>query len=309
MLTIATEKKSSDIYFLCEGQKYRIAMRTSHGLTEYDNVNINNANQIINCLKYAAKMVVSEKRRPQMGRIMWQKYPIRLSTVGDVEGNESLVMRVIYDSESDDIHFLNGCEYSNVRSLCDRRGMIVFAGPTGSGKTTTIYKLASELSKEQVIMTIEDPVELNNQSFLQLQINEAAGLNYSELIKVGLRHRPDVFIVGEIRDNQTANAAIQAALSGHLVLTTVHAQSPAGVIQRLQNLGIEQQFIDQALTGVAYQRILETVDGAKQGLLISHSAKELKHLSYDWHEWQMYLKQGVANGEITDVEAERYEFG
>ncbi|GAY73161.1 GspE family protein [Lentilactobacillus kosonis] len=174
--------------------------------------------------------------------------------------------------------------------------MVVFAGPTGSGKTSTIYKLASELSEDQIIMTIEDPIEISSESFLQLQINEAAGLNYAELIKVGLRHRPDAFIIGEIRDSKTANAAIQAALSGHLVLTTIHAQSPSGVIKRLKNLGIDNEYIDQALTGVAYQRLVTTKNDDQQALLVSHPASELNQGEYDWSRWQLYLKGGVDDG-------------
>jgi len=309
MFTVATGNLSSDIYFLCQNRKYQIVMRTNKGITEYDTISMNLASQIINSLKYSAEMAVSEKRRPQTGKVFWRDYPLRLSTVGDVNGNESLVIRIIYDNEPSKIKFFNGCEYSNIRKLCRKRGMVVFAGPTGSGKTSTIYKLASELSEDQIIMTIEDPIEISSESFLQLQINEAAGLNYAELIKVGLRHRPDAFIIGEIRDSKTANAAIQAALSGHLVLTTIHAQSPSGVIKRLKNLGIDNEYIDQALTGVAYQRLVTTKNDDQQALLVSHPASELNQGEYDWSRWQLYLKGGVDDGEIDSSEASRYQFG
>lgn len=113
---------------------------------------------------------------------------------------------------------------------------------------------------------------------MQLQVNHDAGMDYTDLIKVGLRHRPDVFIVGEIRDAMTAEAAIKAALSGHLVYTTVHAQDPLGVIDRLKQLGISDEFISQALTGVAYQRLIPTVEGNQRAMLMAHEYFELEDL-------------------------------
>ncbi|GAY73162.1 ATPase, T2SS/T4P/T4SS family [Lentilactobacillus kosonis] len=105
MFTVATGNRSSDIYFLCQNRKYQIVMRTNKGITEYDTISMNLASQIINSLKYSAEMAVSEKRRPQTGKVFWRDYPLRLSTVGDVNGNESLVIRIIYDNESSKLNF------------------------------------------------------------------------------------------------------------------------------------------------------------------------------------------------------------
>lgn len=163
---------------------------------------------------------------------------------------------------------------------------------------------------DQFVMTIEDPIEIKEQRFLQLQVNHDAGMDYADLIKVGLRHRPDVFIIGEVRDPLTAEAAIKAALSGHLVYTTVHAQDPLGVIDRFKQLGISQEFISQALTGVAYQRLVPTTDGQQKAMLIGHEYFELADLnSYDWSEWQDGLTTAVNSKLVTPETAKKFELG
>ncbi|AQW22184.1 hypothetical protein PL11_009730 [Lentilactobacillus curieae] len=313
MITKAIESKTSDIYFMWREDSYQVLFRGTKGLDGYLTLNMQNANQVINYCKYAAEMSISERRRPQAGRLSWheenKKLSLRISTVGDVHSHESLVIRLIYDWQTTPAKFVNTEEYEKVSRLCQMRGLIVFPGPTGSGKTTTIYQLASSFSKQQIVMAIEDPVEVYQNDFLQLQVNNDAGLSYMELIKVGLRHRPDVFIIGEIRDFETANAAVQAALSGHLVLTTVHAQSPTGVIQRLLNLGIESGYLEQALTGIVYQRLLNTNSGSQKGIIVGHSYEELNHENYDWSTWQQYLQKGVAEDEVSIAEAEEHWYG
>lgn len=206
--------------------------------------------------------------------------------------------------------FFNENQIRFVSEISRKRGMIVFSGPTGSGKTTTIYNLVKQMVSDQFVMTIEDPIEIKEPRFLQLQVNRDAGMDYTDLIKVGLRHRPDIFIVGEIRDSVTAEAAIKAALSGHLVYTTIHAQDPVGVINRLKQLGISNTFISQAVTGVAYQRLVPTTDGGQRAMLTAHEYFELENLkTYDWSEWQDGLSTAVKEQLVTPEIAEKFKLG
>lgn len=313
-LTEAIKTQASDIYFLPEGDNYLIKIRNSKEVIVWGDVGYMQARRMMNYCKYIADMALSEQRRPQIGSMDWHlgdnQYFLRLSSVGNFTGLESLVIRIIYQLNDVSTTFFDERQVQFISEISRKRGLIVFSGPTGSGKTTTIYNLVNQTVSDQFVMTIEDPIEIREPHFLQLQVNHDAGMDYSDLIKVGLRHRPDVFIVGEIRDAMTAEAAIKAALSGHLVYTTVHAQDPVGVIDRLKQLGISDEFIAQALTGVAYQRLIPTVDGKQRAMLIGHAYSELAGMTaYDWSEWQDGLKTAVKAKSVTPESAQQYEFG
>lgn len=185
----------------------------------------------------------------------------------------------------------------------------------GAGKTTTMYQLARQLLPKQVVLTIEDPVEIDHPGFIQLQVNELAGMDYESLLKLGLSHRPDVFIIGEIRDSQTAAMSVQAALSGHLVLGTIHARNAYGVVSRLQQLGIDSYYLQQVLTAVSYQRLIPLVNGQQAvlcDLLNRHQFSDLfsgtkKGEMSD--EWAKDLQQAVENVKITENTARQYQQG
>ncbi|EEI69935.1 MAG: competence type IV pilus ATPase ComGA [Lentilactobacillus hilgardii] len=305
---------ASDIYFLPVNDQYVIKIRNSESLMDWKIMSAVRARRMMNYCKYMADMALSELRRPQIGSMDWQvadrQYSLRLSSVGDFSGAESMVVRIIYDLEEIKTAFFDLEALKKVRQMTSRRGLVIFSGPTGSGKTTTIYNLVNQTSAGKIVMTIEDPVEIKQPNYLQLQVNREAGMAYSDLIKVGLRHRPDVFIVGEIRDELTAKAAIRAALSGHLVYSTIHAQSPRGVVDRLSQLGIDRPFISQALTAVCYQRLIPTIDGQQKVLLKTHTLQELmKTNTYDWEDWQNGLEQAIVNQQITRKTAEQFWYG
>nr|WP_054656538.1 competence type IV pilus ATPase ComGA [Lentilactobacillus otakiensis] len=282
LLNEAIKTRASDIYFLPDGDDYLVKIRNQNEVIVWDKLGYLQARRMMNYCKYIADMALSEQRRPQIGSMDWNvgddRYFLRLSSVGNFTGLESLVIRIIYQLKDVKTAFFNENQVQFISEMSRKRGLIVFSGPTGSGKTTTIYNLVKQMVTDQFVMTIEDPIEIKEPRFLQLQVNHDAGMDYTDLIKVGLRHRPDVFIVGEIRDAMTAEAAIKAALSGHLVYTTVHAQDPLGVIDRLKQLGISDEFISQALTGVAYQRLIPTVEGNQRAMLMAHEYFELEDL-------------------------------
>ncbi|MFD1126375.1 competence type IV pilus ATPase ComGA [Lentilactobacillus raoultii] len=310
----AIKHQASDIYFLPVNDYYLIKIRNAELLMIWDKVKNEQARRMINYCKYMANMALSESRRPQIGSMTWQadhkQYSLRLSSVGDFLGAESMVIRIIYELQDVKTAFFNQQALFELQELTGHRGLIVFSGPTGSGKTTTIYNLVNQIAADQVVMTIEDPVEIKQLNYLQLQVNREAGMDYSDLIKVGLRHRPDIFIIGEIRDSLTAQAAIKAALSGHLVYSTIHAQDPCGVISRLKQLGIEEQFIFQSLTAIGYQRLIPTINGGKRALLKAHSLHELTRIkSYDWSDWQGELERAISKRQITRETAKKYWYG
>ncbi len=310
----AIKRRASDIYFLPFGNQYQIKIRDAQTLTTWATVSETRARRMINYCKYMADMAISENRRPQVGAMAWQladkHYSLRLSSVGDFSGTESMVIRIIYDLQEIKTAFLTQEDLWKVHQVSKRRGLIIFSGPTDSGKTTSIYNLVNQIKADKVVMTIEDPVEIKQPDYLQLQVNHEAGMDYSDLIKVGLRHRPDIFIIGEIRDVLTAKAAVRAALSGHLVYSTIHAQSPKGVINRLLQLGVAEPFILQAVTAICYQRLIPVKSGERKALLKCHLLAELMaKTSYDWSEWQNELEEAVIKQQISRKTAIDFQFG
>lgn len=314
LLKEAIQKKISDIYLLPQGDRYLIKMRWQNEIVLHTKLTLIEGHKWLNYCKFQAGMAISEHRRPQVGALNWfdgnQSYALRLSTVGDFNGNETLVIRIIYPLVALQKSIYLPQNVEKLHHLVAKRGLILFAGPTGSGKTTSIYQLAQQFADDNLVMTIEDPVEILEPRFLQLQINDKADMGYEELIKVGLRHRPDIFIIGEIRDFNTASAAIQSALSGHLVFSTVHAQSPLGIIKRLSQLGIESDFISQAVTGLVYQRLISNKQQQLKALLtINEPAELFGQNKYDWRIWQQDLVTLLKQGEIDEQSVKKYWWG
>ncbi len=255
----ASQNAVSDIYFQIHGERYGIFFKTpsSRSLQEYVDKTVGQA--LIAHFKFVAGMNVGEKRRVQLGSCWYDSSlgvrRIRLSCVGDFEGNESLVIRLLHEKNQPLKFWFNVEE--KLKALPLGRGLHLFAGPVGSGKTSLMFDLALREFFGQEILTVEDPVELIHEAFVQLQVNEVIGNDYEELIKLSLRHRPDLLIVGEIRDKKTARAVLQASLTGYTVFSTVHASSISGVWSRLLELGILENELKNCLQTVFYQRLIE----------------------------------------------------
>jgi len=223
-----------DLYLYLNPQAGVVKMRANQTVTVYETYSLEVAQQLIARFKYLGAMDIGEKRKAQLGAISYvvdqQVIRLRLSTVGDYRGLESLVIRFL--SPQVLIDYTGNFDYYTLSTAVTKQtGLFLFSGATGSGKTTLMYHLAQEI-KGQVI-TIEDPVEIEQHTFLQLQVNEKIDQSYDQLIKLALRHRPDLLIIGEIRDYDTAKAAIRAALTGHQVFATIHAKSIFETLARL----------------------------------------------------------------------------
>ncbi|WP_196246211.1 ATPase, T2SS/T4P/T4SS family [Lacticaseibacillus zhaodongensis] len=248
IIELALADGASDVYLLPSGDRYRQLVRTPRGVECIRaDIDAETAAVWINLLKYKAGMNLSEHRRVQQGAVWLDSAGcfLRLSSAGDYQNHESLVIRII-----DSVPAVNPNSEDVIAQLLDlatHKGLLAVCGPTGAGKTTLMYQLAQRLAQDRVVMTIEDPVEIAEQGFLQLQVNVAAGMTYASLLKASLRHRPDVVIIGELRDEETARAACEAALAGHIVMATVHTRSPEDVPLRLISLGVPPELVHGAL--------------------------------------------------------------
>ncbi|EKK20931.1 competence type IV pilus ATPase ComGA [Fructilactobacillus florum] len=313
IMRLAVAQTASDIYFLPKAANYEVRMHTSKGVIQLSELSFTVAQRLITYCKYQSGMAISEKRRPQLGTMTYslqkERLRLRLSTVGNFNGHESLVLRVIYQLDQQQVHFFAGNQQQHLQQLMQRRGLFLFAGPTGAGKTTTIYQLARSLPTTQVVLAIEDPVEIYEERFLQLEVNPPADMSFESLLKIGLRERPDVFIIGEIRDRVSANIAVRAALSGHLVFSTVHARSPLKSMQRLLELGVKQSQLEAAVSAIVYQRLLPTTTNQQKALLTVIDHNFFKQPAADLTDWRKQLLQLEEQGVISRATQMAYHFG
>ena len=226
-------------------------------------------NRIISRVKVLSKLDIADRLRPQDGKarvqVRGRSYDLRVSTI-PAGGAEKCVMRVLDSSNALGLDELDipKVELERLRGLLTHRsGIVVVTGPTGSGKTTTLYGALRELADGKVnIMTVEDPIEYELPGITQTQVQTKQGMTFAGALRAMLRQDPDVILVGEIRDKETAVTAAQAAMTGHLVLTTVHANDAVSAVARLADLGLQYSTIAQTLRGAAAQRLLRRVCAA-----------------------------------------------
>lgn len=253
---------------------------------------------VVSRLKSLGRMNVAEKRKPQDGRVKTKtpddnEVELRLSTLPTAFG-EKLVMR-IFDPEVLSKSFaqlgFSSEDLQRWHTMTEQpNGIILVTGPTGSGKTTTLYTTLKQLATEQVnVCTIEDPIEMIESSFNQMQVQHNIDLTFASGVRALLRQDPDIIMVGEIRDLETAEMAIQAALTGHLVLSTLHTNDAASAITRLLELGVPYYLLKATLLGVMAQRLVRT--------LCPHCKAPIEIDEADWHEltqpWSAPLPQGA----------------
>ena len=268
LLQYAFNQRASDIHLEPRREKANIRFRIDGVLHQIYQIPQNVMNAVTSRIKVLGRMDVAEKRRPQDGRLKTvtpngEEVELRLSTMPTTFG-EKLVMR-IFDPEALKKSFqelgFSDDELKTWRGMVERpHGIILVTGPTGSGKTTTLYSTLKHLARPELnVCTVEDPIEIVDPKLNQMQVQPAIGVTFASGVRTLLRQDPDIIMVGEIRDLETADIAIQASLTGHLVLSTLHTNDSATAITRLLDLGVSDFLIQATLLGVTAQRLVRTL--------------------------------------------------
>lgn len=265
LIQIAVKIGASDIHIEPYKTKTKVRMRVDGQLFEQSEITLAAHQSLVTRLKIIAGMNIAERRMPQDGRVSFdiaeRKIDVRVSSIPTVNG-EKIALRILGGmgktltigqlglSAQDEPLF------SRIIGLS--HGMVLVCGPTGSGKTTTLYSILQEISDSTMnTITIEDPVEYEIPGVNQIQVNAKAGLTFATGLRSILRQDPDIIMVGEIRDEETAAIAVSASITGHIVLSTIHTNDAASVISRLTNMGIQPYFVSSSVAGIISQRLVK----------------------------------------------------
>lgn len=264
LLADAYSADASDVHFIPRAEETLIELRIHGYLYQMAIIAADEAERMINHFKFLSGMDIGETRLPQSSAMptvfAHDHASLRFSTLPTPSG-ESMVIRILPQRKNPAIEDLSVFEESvnGLNCLLNyQNGLILVSGPTGSGKTTTLYTLLAALQKKYNarVITLEDPIEKRNDTFVQMEVNERANFTYARGFKAILRHDPDIIMIGEIRDEETARIALKASLSGHLVLSTVHAAHAASTIQRMSELGVSRFDLRETLIGVIGERLV-----------------------------------------------------
>lgn len=258
---------TSDIHIEPDEQEMRVRYRIDGVLREMMRINIGMLDPVVSRIKIMANLNIAEKRVPQDGRISFKakekNIDLRISTVPTMWG-EKIVMR-LFDKSNFSLNLktlgFDNLDMSKINRIIESPyGIILVCGPTGSGKTTTLYSILNILNEESKnIITIEDPVEYNFKGINQMQVNSKIGFDFANGLRSILRQDPDIIMVGEIRDGETAEISVRSALTGHLVLSTIHTNNAVGTITRMEDMGIASFLISSTVTGIISQRLVRKI--------------------------------------------------
>ena len=287
LLEQASVDKASDIHIKPNEKDVRIRMRVDGELREITRVPISSLNTVISRIKVLCNLNIAEKRIPQDGAFTYRGkgcfLELRVSILPTLFG-ESCVIRVI-DKQGLEYDFtklgMSAEDEAMFRKMIGRPdGLVLVTGPTGSGKSTTLYTALRELNRPEVnIITVEAPVQSPMKDISQIQTNAQVGLDFSAALRSILRHDPDIIFIGEIRDGETAQIAVRSSITGHLVLSTLHTNDAISAVARLCDMGIEKYMVTSALTGVVAQRLLKRVcPECSENHLITREEAELTGL-------------------------------
>jgi type IV pilus assembly protein PilB len=300
----AVQDRASDIHFEPFETEFKIRYRVDGALYEMSPPPKHLALPVISRIKVMANLNISERRMPQDGRITYplgnRTIDLRVSTLPTQFG-ESVVLRVLDRSAVNlEIESLGLPKYLydyTVEAIQRPNGIVVVTGPTGCGKTTTLYSCLRRVNTiDSKLLTAEDPVEYDIEGIMQVAINEGVGLTFSKALRSFLRQDPDIIMVGEMRDLETAQISIQASLTGHLVLSTLHTNDAPGAVTRLVDMGVEPFLISSTLVGVIGQRLVRTVcKGCRTPFEPTENQLSMLNLSpHDLGEKSFYYGRGCS---------------
>jgi len=306
----AIEVKASDVHVEPFEQSLKVRLRVDGVLQDIEAPPVSSTAAVISRIKIMAKLNIAERRLPQDGRIKLQmlgkELDLRVSTIPTMYG-ESVVMRLL-DKENIVLDFsslgLTGKHSQQfIDVLAKPHGIILITGPTGSGKSTTLYTALKQLNTvERKIITIEDPVEYQLEGINQIQAKSQIGLTFAAALRSIVRQDPDVIMIGEMRDLETAKIAVQSALTGHLVLSTLHTNDAAGGITRLLDMGLEEYLLSSTVNGILAQRLVRKLCPAcKQAYPAPESVVKEMHLYKFTDEENIQLYKAVGCDACSDI--------
>lgn len=290
LISQAVQDRASDIHVEPGSKDLRVRFRIDGVLHEMQKADKSIQSGVLSRLKIMADMDIAEKRKPQDGRMSvnhnGQKIDIRVAALPTVWG-EKIIMRILDHSTDKRALTAMGMSERNLNILRDAlaqsHGMILVTGPTGSGKSTTLYTSLDEISTEQVnVITVEDPVEKRIDGVNQIQINNKAGMSFPAALRSILRSDPDVVMIGEIRDEETATIAVEASLTGHLVLSTLHTNGAPESMTRLVEMGVEPYLVGTSVTAVVAQRLARKLC-EKCKVIIAPNMNTLEKVGFPLH--------------------------
>ena len=267
IITRAAEQRASDVHIEPFDDHVRVRYRVDGVLREMESIPSRFRHAVISRIKIMARLNIAERRLPQDGRaklvIRGTPTDIRVATAPTVHG-ESVALRLL-DRQNVALDFadlgITGRDLERFLQILERpHGIVLVTGPTGSGKTTTLYAALLRLNDVgRKILSVEDPVEYQLEGINQIQVKQSIGLTFANVLRSFLRHDPDIIMVGEIRDSETADIAVHAALTGHLVLSTVHTNNAASSLTRLLDMGVADFLLTSTINGIAAQRLVRTL--------------------------------------------------
>ena len=267
ILTRAVRDGAADVHFEPYSGGFRIRMRVDGVLFEIDPPPAHLARALVSRIKVMANLDISETRMPQDGRVEMTVdnciVDLRVSTV-PTTGGESVVLRILdrrnLQLDLGKLGLEQGEQDELMRFVQRPHGIVLVTGPTGSGKTTTLYSLLSQVNTDdRKILTVEDPVEYDLDGIVQIPVRDDIGVSYARVLRTMLRQDPDIILVGEIRDPETAQIAVEASLTGHLVLSTLHTNDAASTVTRMVDLGVEPFMLAATLEGIVAQRLIRCI--------------------------------------------------
>lgn len=273
---------ASDIHLQPEENFGKIRLRIDGSLVDIMKIRREYFDMLSSKIKLSCGMDISQKRMPQDRSMQYEAFPgidFRVSSVPTILG-EKIVIRIlsvdIFMEKARLLGFSDDSKEKLTKAIRKKSGIILMTGPTGSGKTTSLYALLEKLNREDVnIITIEDPVEYKIENINQISINEKIGLTYPVILKSILRQDPDIIMIGEIRDKETAEIAIRAAITGHLILSTAHTRNAFAGLIRLKDLGVEDYLIRSAVNLIAGQRLVRKLCDCKREDVMTDAEYEL----------------------------------
>ncbi|WP_051321797.1 GspE/PulE family protein [Alicyclobacillus contaminans] len=323
MLDDALIRDCSDIHLYTAGTQLVVKFRRQGELTTYTRTEQFGAD-VVRRIKALARMDIADSRVPQDGAFHWEsdtaECDVRVSTLPTIHG-EAAVMRLFTQYKAPLDFSALGMTAPQARMvrqmLTQPSGLILVVGPTNSGKTTTLYAMVTDIARcGRKVVCIEDPVERSLEDCQQVQVRESVGITFDVGVRAVLRHDPDVLMIGEIRDGATASAAVRAALTGHLVLSTTHAKDPVGAFARLADLGVSRSALAEVTVGVVHQAFPHS-SGERQTqrrspvfhtLRIEGQIAKWLGSEASWWEVREHL-ENVTAGEGADAGADKEDWG